>query len=105
MERLAINDVEQHLRFPGQYFDGETGLHYNTFRFYDPEPGRFNSQDPIGVLGGFNLYQYAPNPFIWMDPWGWCGELSGKARQVHDLAGGGMRELYGIPPFQSWRQT
>jgi len=89
IEQLTINEVEQNLRFQGQYFDYDTGLHYNTFRYYDPESGRFTTQDPIGVSGGFNLYHYAPNPCIWMDPWGWCGELSGKARQVHDLAGGG----------------
>ncbi|RMR35667.1 Rhs protein, partial [Pseudomonas savastanoi pv. glycinea] len=48
-------------------FDVETGLHYNTFRYYDPEIGRFIIQDPIGLLGGFNLYQYAPNPVGWLD--------------------------------------
>ncbi|EGH49518.1 hypothetical protein ALQ67_04545, partial [Pseudomonas savastanoi pv. glycinea] len=43
-----MNEVEQNLRFQGQYFDVETGLHYNTFRYYDPEIGRFITQDPIG---------------------------------------------------------
>ncbi|VWB21672.1 type IV secretion protein Rhs [Burkholderia aenigmatica] len=42
----------QNLRFQGQYLDRETGLHYNTFRFYDPDIGRFISPDPIGLLGG-----------------------------------------------------
>ena len=42
---------EQHLRFQGQYFDVETGLHYNRFRYYDPDVGRFVSQDPIGLVG------------------------------------------------------
>jgi len=60
----------QNLRFQGQYFDEETGLHYNRFRYYDPEIGRFVSQDPIGLFGGNNLYQYAPNPVEWVDPWG-----------------------------------
>ncbi|WP_102781224.1 RHS repeat-associated core domain-containing protein, partial [Providencia stuartii] len=50
----------QNLRFQGQYFDRETGLHYNTFRYYDPDIGRFTQQDPIGLAGGLNLYQYAP---------------------------------------------
>jgi len=59
----------QNLRFQGQYFDEETGLHYNRFRYHDPEIGRFVSQDPIGLFGGDNLYQYAPNPVIWIDPW------------------------------------
>lgn len=61
---------EQNLRFQGQYLDRETGLHYNTLRFYDPDIGRFISPDPIGLLGGINLYQYAPNPVAWADPLG-----------------------------------
>ncbi|EEP7473796.1 RHS repeat protein, partial [Salmonella enterica] len=60
----------QPLRLPGQYFDDETGLHYNLFRYYAPECGRFVSQDPIGLAGGINLYSYAPNPIKWMDPLG-----------------------------------
>ena len=66
-----LQPIEQNLRFQGQYFDQETGLHYNRFRYYDPEVGRFIHQDPIGLLGGFNLYQYAPNPLDWTDPLGW----------------------------------
>nr|WP_230945737.1 RHS repeat-associated core domain-containing protein [Burkholderia cepacia] len=42
----------QNLRFQGQYLDRETGLHYNTFRFYDPDIGRFINPDPIGLMGG-----------------------------------------------------
>ncbi|EBX0303158.1 hypothetical protein DQT12_20870 [Salmonella enterica subsp. enterica serovar Reading] len=60
----------QPLRLPGQYFDDETGLHYNLFRYYAPECGRFVSQDPIGLKGGINLYSYAPNPLSWIDPLG-----------------------------------
>jgi RHS repeat-associated protein len=63
----------QNLRFQGQYYDVETGLHYNTFRFYDPDIGRFTSPDPIGLEGGDNLYAYAPNPIAWVDPWGLAG--------------------------------
>src|SRR5690349_6317157 len=51
---------QQNLRFQGQYLDRETGLHYNLFRYYDPDNGRFISPDPIGLAGGFNVYQYAP---------------------------------------------
>ena len=54
-------------RFQGQYYDEESGLHYNRFRYYDPEIGRFVSQDPIGLQGGMNLFEYAPNPIIWID--------------------------------------
>ncbi|MBC3299699.1 RHS domain-containing protein [Pseudomonas sp. SWRI18] len=61
---------EQNLRFQGQYLDRETGLHYNTLRFYDPDIGRFTTPDPIGLAGGLNLYQYAPNPLSWIDPLG-----------------------------------
>lgn len=64
--------IEQNLRFQGQYFDAETGLHYNRFRYYDPDCGRFISQDPIGLLGGVNNYQYAANPVGWVDPLGLC---------------------------------
>ncbi|REG61337.1 RHS repeat-associated protein [Paraburkholderia sp. BL6669N2] len=69
-EWLDDRPFDEALRFAGQYADEETGLHYNTFRYYDPATGRFVSQDPIGLAGGFNLYAYAPNPVSWIDPWG-----------------------------------
>ncbi|MFG5912219.1 RHS repeat-associated core domain-containing protein, partial [Escherichia coli] len=62
--------VEQNLRYQGQYLDRETGLHYNLHRYYDPDVGRFMVTDPIGLRGGLNLYQYAPNPLGWIDPLG-----------------------------------
>jgi RHS repeat-associated protein len=62
--------INQPLRYAGQYADSETGLHYNLFRYYDPGVGRFTTQDPIGLNGGLNLYQYAPNPLGWVDPLG-----------------------------------
>ncbi|CAI2398546.1 Cell wall-associated polypeptide CWBP200 [Serratia ficaria] len=61
---------DQPLRYAGQYQDDESGLHYNLFRYYEPEVGRFTTQDPIGLRGGLNLYQYAPNPLGWVDPLG-----------------------------------
>jgi RHS repeat-associated protein len=73
IESLTVSEIEQNLRFQGQYIDDETRLHYNTFRYYDPESGRFITQDPIGLAGGYNLYQYAPNPQSWLDPMGWMG--------------------------------
>lgn len=71
-----VEDVENNLRFQGQYFDEETGLHYNRHRYYDPSVGQFTTQDPIGLLGGVNNYQYAPNPVSWIDPLGLtCKEI------------------------------
>ncbi len=61
------------LRFQGQQVDDETGLHYNRYRYYDPNSGRFVSKDPIGYAGGLNSYAYAPNPVVWIDPLGLTG--------------------------------
>ena len=61
-------EVQQNLRFQGQYLDRESGLHYNTFRFYDPDIGRFISPDPIGLEGGNSLHTYSRNPISWIDP-------------------------------------
>jgi RHS repeat-associated protein len=59
------------LRFPGQYFDKETNLHYNTFRDYSPEIGRYIESDPVGVSAGPNTYSYvSSNPVGFSDPLG-----------------------------------
>ena len=64
--------VDCPVRFPGQWFDEETNLHYNRFRYYDAEFGAFISQDPLGLLGGINLYLYVKNPVKYVDPSGLC---------------------------------
>ncbi len=73
LQSTELNAIEKSFllqphRFQGQIYDNETGLHYNRFRYYDPDAGRFISHDPIGLLGGDNQFQYAPNPVEWVDP-------------------------------------
>ncbi|WP_052877928.1 RHS repeat-associated core domain-containing protein [Chromobacterium subtsugae] len=62
--------IRNPFRFQGQYHDDESGLHYNRHRYYDPEIGRFISRDPIGLMGGINTHNYAPNSIQWVDPLG-----------------------------------
>ena len=67
----SIQTVENPFRFPGQYYDSETGLHYNYFRYYNPQTGRYITPDPIGLEGGINLFAYvANNPPNFLDPFG-----------------------------------
>ena len=68
-ERIYQN-AHQPFRLQNQYYDEETGLHYNLMRYYEPEAGRFMNQDPIGLLGGDNLYWFAPSANTWIDPLG-----------------------------------
>ena len=67
--------------FQGQYYDHETGLAYNRFRYYDPELGRYISEDPIGLASGvLAFYSYVQNPLVWGDIWGldWVYQIVGK---------------------------
>jgi RHS repeat-associated protein len=58
------------LRFPGQYFDPETGLHYNVHRYYDPDTARYTTADPLGLTPAPNPATYVGNPHTWTDPLG-----------------------------------
>ena len=60
------------LRFPGQYYDDESGLHYNFHRYYDPTSAGYLSVDPIGLAGGLRPYGYVRDPQIWADPLGYA---------------------------------
>jgi len=67
---LDVSEIDNPLRFQGQYFDAETGLHYNRHRYYNPSSGRFLTPDPIKLAGGVNNYKYVNNPTGWVDPLG-----------------------------------
>ncbi|MBY6189643.1 RHS domain-containing protein [Microbulbifer agarilyticus] len=71
---VVVEIVANDLRFPGQYFDAESGLHQNLFRDYDPLAGRYIQSDPIGIWGGLNNYRYAnASPTFFVDPLGLFG--------------------------------
>ncbi|WP_179854676.1 RHS repeat-associated core domain-containing protein, partial [Gilliamella sp. Nev5-1] len=79
------------LRFQGQYYDEETGLHYNLNRYYDPFTGRYITQDPLGILGGLNSYQYAgSDPINWIDP---LGLIKVENNGFEEVAGEGAKSL------------
>ncbi|EEV7786958.1 RHS element protein, partial [Escherichia coli] len=64
------HQLQQLIRLPGQQYDEESGLYYNRHRYYDPLQGRYITQDPIGLKGGWNFYQYPLNPVSGFDPLG-----------------------------------
>ena len=67
----ANNQITMNLRFPGQYYDAETGLSYNYFRDYDAKTGRYIQSDPIGLAGGINIFVYSEeNPVKIYDNYG-----------------------------------
>jgi len=90
---VLVEHISNNLRFPGQYFDKETGLHYNYYRYYDPSTGRYLQSDPIGLSGGTSTYGYAlQNPLRYTDPFGlvsWnCRSLSSGGGVL--VIGGGI---------------
>lgn len=97
----SVTEVENPLRFPGQYFDQETQLHYNWNRYYDPAIGRYISNDPIGLNGGSNVYAYvAGNPLLYVDYNGlclspaWIGAISGAVGGAITGASGGLPGIF-----------
>ena len=90
------------LRFPGQYFDAETGKHYNYFRDYDPGIGRYIQSDPIGLMGGLNSFSYvSSNPLVFIDDLGLLNWGYGGARYDTNLGTGSTYRPYpgavGVP--------
>ena len=81
----AGGTVAQPLRFPGQYHDEETGLHYNGYRYYSPVFGRYISPDPAGVLVSEDLYGYVDNPLDEIDPWGLVFQRPYSSSEVTDI--------------------
>jgi RHS repeat-associated protein len=74
---ITVSTITNNLRFPGQYYDGETGLNENWWRFYNAVIGRYLQADPLGQRGGLNLFNYAHNnPLRFIDPNGLYGTSS-----------------------------
>ncbi|MGP9827725.1 RHS repeat-associated core domain-containing protein [Ectopseudomonas khazarica] len=96
-------ETDQPIRFQGQYHDEESGLYYNRYRYYAPELGRYVTQDPIGLAGGENFYQY-PSPTTLVDPMGlepeqtWWGKLKQTAAEWGIRPGGAQLEHRPIDP-------
>ena len=97
-EETKVTDrAYQPFRLQNQYADLETGLHYNFFRYYEPEVGRFMNQDPIELFGGDNLCQFALN----MQDLG-RNQMHTDLRREIDIAQGGLRKI-GTPKAQRKR--
>jgi RHS repeat-associated protein len=88
-------DLHQPLRFPGHWYDSETRLHYNRFRYYDPDLGRYLESDPLGLGGGRNVYAYTSNPLVKVDVLGLNCESYIYIRENPD----GSRSILEVAPI------
>ena len=88
-ESKQAEPLNPNLLFAGQFFDQESGLAYNRFRYYDPQSGCYLKSDPIGLAGGDPPYAYVHNPMEFVDPFGLagCGVASSAALQLPSLKG------------------
>ena len=99
---IDIATVSNNLRFPGQYFDEETGLHQNYHRDYDPVTGRYSQHDPLGLAGSLNPYGYANfNPHMYTDPYGLAPSWVGPAAVTISTTGGTL-VFYPNPLTPPW---
>jgi RHS repeat-associated protein len=89
---VSTDGVDCQLRFPGQYYDPETGDHYNNHRYYDPSTGRYRTPDPLGLLAASNPHAYVSNPTLEIDPFGLAPySVSNRMRQA------GPGDVFGLP--------
>ncbi|WP_447926286.1 RHS repeat-associated core domain-containing protein [Vreelandella sp. EE27] len=95
----AVRNVTQSIRFQGQWHDEESGLYYNRHRYYDPQQGRYISQDPIGLKGGTNLYGYVTNPTGMVDPLGLAGAAAATSAAGGSAVAGRAAALGGRIPY------
>ncbi len=87
-QATELDTVSVNLRFPGQYFDEETSLHYNHFRYYDPSVGRYITSDPLGFSDGLNGFVYVGgNPTKFLDLQALAKELKRPTTTQKILAG------------------
>ncbi|WP_404999626.1 IS1 family transposase, partial [Escherichia coli] len=97
--------MKQLIRLPGQQYDEESGLYYNRHRYYDPLQGRYITQDPIGLKGGWNLYGYQLNPISDIDPLGLSMWEDAKSGACTNGLCGTLSAMIGPDKFDSIDST